>query len=215
MMTPEGMATKTVSLDGQEVYKVVGEQHSVVEYCAAHGANNGNQSESQSDWSGIYFQLNAAHAAPTAGYRWAMGYKEANLLKCKLRSAVNCIVLNHEWLSQSDISGAEKASRVKALLEVHPEELLMDALGKRSTVLILRETEIEFELIAPHSMMAELFVHPHELVGTFRPHPKMLSVTGLYRAVGDESLFRRYEDHEAERFFGANEPPKWLIKLLK
>eukprot|EP00697_Spironema_sp_BW2_P003282 gnl/Spiro4/14375_TR7739_c0_g1_i1.p1 gnl/Spiro4/14375_TR7739_c0_g1~~gnl/Spiro4/14375_TR7739_c0_g1_i1.p1 ORF type:complete len:251 (+),score=10.80 gnl/Spiro4/14375_TR7739_c0_g1_i1:157-909(+) len=118
-----------------------------------------------SDWSALYVQLERAHSEGTLTYRFEAGYQTANLLTFRLQSPLVRVITDPEF-RRGDLSGHEKASRLKHAFGIPQDSLLMPWLGehgardveglcrgiqdgKTPAVLAVEETEGEWELIVP------------------------------------------------------------------
>lgn len=201
-----------VDVRGRDVWKVVGREECVEEYVAGHGSRYEN------DWSALYVQLVPSHAAPTAAYRWSQDPPlRANLLKCTFHQdrPFPAALITASWMADGTVDGAAKAARLKKLLNLAPDRPLMQQLGHRGQMLIVLETEKEWELIIPLSFFRDgpggSIFSAQTIVSAFRPSPKMPEVTGLRLA---DDVWIPYDDIDAERVFGENIPPAWLLKSI-
>jgi len=188
-----------ISLASLEAYKVVGDQLSLRDYTVAHPPRV------VGDWSSVYLQFDEPHSLGTVGYRWEMGYAKANLLRVALAD-VCAIIVDAPWMSSSDVSGNEKARCLKNALGVSEEELLMDAVGRASKVLVCRETESQWELVVPPSVLRAC-LQKEELALELKPN--QYGMTGHARvADGDWTKF-----NEAVALKEVPEP-QWILQAL-
>lgn len=193
------MHCHTITID-HEAYKAVGAVPSLIEYAKAS-----TSSSPASDWHAMYLQLNAQHAIDTVGYRWEQGHAESIVLALNVRC--EALLVASPLMASSSVSGAEKARLLKLELGIDPARPLMAALGERNQCLVCLESDGEFELIIPHSMLADC-VGAQRALYRFRPNAFLATAT-----------YRREDAAEwtplpASGRLEPNEPPAWLRDML-
>ncbi len=80
--------------------------------------------------------------------------------------------------------------------------------------LVCKETAEEYELVIPHAIIDDV-VQNQRICAKF--YPNQYGVTGFYSAVDDKDVVGervRVEEHHAEKVFGPNRPPEWLVSIL-
>ena len=121
----------------------------------------------------------------TVPYRWEKGHSEARLVAVTFEE-LEIVVLEDERLHDAGMSGEQKAAMVKKKLGILEEEPLLEALGKRRQVALVRETESEWELIIPHDLLPTLPFQERG-IARFRRHPQMPVISHWTREMSDMS----------------------------
>lgn len=184
--------------EAMELFKVVGTESSVMEY-----TKKNPPADPKSDWAGMYFQLNAAHALGTIGYRWEK-YTTAKLLRVLLRPRVIAVV-SESFMWNASIAGSEKALMVKHLLGLDSCTPLMTSLESQGAGMLCLETEHEWEIVIPHALLKDAILL-EETICTFAPN-EFKATSKMSRVEGQWSRFD-------ESSFGPNEPPSWIEKYV-
>ena len=145
-----------------------------------------SDTETVSDWRGLYTQFQLTHVLGTIPYRWERdGTTEAALVKVTIQSSIRIAVLDGTLWHNGNVSGQRKADLAKQLLDVPPHEPLVELLGKSNTALLVRETAEEPELIFSHDLFAALNI-TEDCVALFRRHDSRPVTNG----------WRRSEEHD-------------------
>eukprot|EP01098_Paradermamoeba_levis_P007633 TRINITY_DN3167_c0_g1_i1.p1 TRINITY_DN3167_c0_g1~~TRINITY_DN3167_c0_g1_i1.p1 ORF type:complete len:227 (+),score=47.40 TRINITY_DN3167_c0_g1_i1:159-839(+) len=138
------------------VWKVFGTESSALEYFEAAEARR-PPSSSPSDWgNSLYFQFDVSHTLGTINYRFDQGYSLARLWSIKFEN-LNVVIaddLHSNFLIDGKVTGKEKATLLKQLLGFDESKMLMDCLGEKGSALCIRETENEWELVLPASLIS-------------------------------------------------------------
>lgn len=133
------------------LYKVVGDENLILEYHQKHNS-------SLTDWSFLYLQLSKEHAKTATGNRWDQGYRIAKLLAVRLAGAASVsikrVVGDVMW--NGAVDGTTKAALVKQALRLSHDVPLPLQLESRRTLLLVEETQGEWELLVPHGLVAEV-----------------------------------------------------------
>lgn len=202
---------KEVRLETLEVYKVVGDQSTLLDYVEAHPPRVG------ADWAALYTQLDSPHALGTVPYRWGQGYSVARLLRVSAQD-VRVMLVDAPWMPDGSIDGVAKASAVRAALDITDARPLMEVLGDRRLALACRETPGQWEVVFPVALARELLwrqevameLRPNEYGAT--SHCRETAVGSAADDGGDTwGPWRRFEDGEALREV---EPPRWVQEAL-
>lgn len=191
---------REIELSSLDVFKVVGNQNSVLEYCNAHPPRV------VGEWSAIYFQFNEPHALGTVGYRWDMGYTTARLIRLTLR-CVTAIIADAAWFPDGEMTGDAKAAFVKAELGIPDSEQLMEAMAKRQRAFVCRETADQWELVLSPSML-EALATEEEVVLELAPNE--YGMTGLCRRSKEDPWVRFQETDALQEV----PPPAWISESL-
>eukprot|EP00929_Paragymnodinium_shiwhaense_P039923 TRINITY_DN20898_c0_g1_i8.p1 TRINITY_DN20898_c0_g1~~TRINITY_DN20898_c0_g1_i8.p1 ORF type:complete len:232 (+),score=59.11 TRINITY_DN20898_c0_g1_i8:46-696(+) len=195
------LLVRELALPSLQAFKVVGDQTSVLDYDAAHPPRV------VGDWSAIYLQFDVPHSLGTVGYRWDMGYKTANLLRVNFRE-VNVVLLDAVWFADGDVPGGEKARLVKQALAIGEEELLTEALGRRSQVLVCRETASQWELVLPRGVLP-LVLQSEEIAHELRPNE--FGMTSHWRRTPADA-WTKYDETVALQDVAE---PAWILQALQ
>mmetsp|Transcript_25977 Transcript_25977/g.60718 ORF Transcript_25977/g.60718 Transcript_25977/m.60718 type:complete len:210 (+) Transcript_25977:50-679(+) len=130
------------------------------------------------DWRALYTQFQRKHVLGTVPYRWDKDFQEAQLISATFAS-LDVVVLEGKMLHDGALSGQEKALAVKRILDLPLEIPLMEALGAKGKVALVKETEDEWELIVPHELLSRLSFE-EQVVARFKKH-SVLPVTHRWR----------------------------------
>lgn len=193
------------------LYKVVGDEESVLTYFTRWNvtSSSSNNKNNNADWAGAYFQLNASHSIGTLPYRWDQGYMNAKLIKLSCVAPVH--VVGDAFMADHNVSGEEKAQRVKRLLGLQESLPLMEQVHG---FLLCRENEEEWEMVCRLDNVAK-FVRSESVVCLF----KRDALTGKVVCRFDSSLpwqtFDELSKVFIEKNFGPNAVPLWADELIK
>ena len=197
-----------------ELYKMIGDESSVVEYFERRKRPSGDASVV--DWTGAYFQLNTRHCLGTLGYRFDQGYTLAQLVKVTCGPpAVPIRVVRDEFMADPSLAGSEKALRVKRILHLPESEPLVEQLD--GSFLLCRENGEEWEMVCNLDNVSQ-FVRQETVVCEF----KWNAATGRwvlcrFPGDGDSSTWQRFDDsctEFVEQHFGQNEVPGWAQSII-
>mmetsp|Transcript_29856 Transcript_29856/g.53070 ORF Transcript_29856/g.53070 Transcript_29856/m.53070 type:complete len:177 (-) Transcript_29856:24-554(-) len=155
------------------IYKVIGCEQTLVSYNESIQAR-ASRSQSNLEWKLLYTQCTQEHALGTVGYRWDQGYSEANLVHASLNfpASFHLLKLDGPMMYDGAITGEEKARAVKAALGWDAGTPLSQHMQERLTLILVPETEQEWELAIPHALVRDL-IGTEEIIETYR-RPKWL-----------------------------------------
>mmetsp|Transcript_24409 Transcript_24409/g.45486 ORF Transcript_24409/g.45486 Transcript_24409/m.45486 type:complete len:249 (+) Transcript_24409:107-853(+) len=149
------------------------------------------------DWRGLYTQFQRDHVLGTIPYRWDGGHDTATLVKVTF-ATLNVALLDGPLLYDHNVTGTQKATIVKRILGISESKPLVETLGKRGQVALVRETEREWELVIPHNLLPQLD-YQEQIIAKFRRHA-ILPITYQWCAaeVDDENntLWELWQDGE-------------------
>lgn len=193
-----------------QVYKAVGSECSITAYFEKQ-KNRSNIT----DWGGFYFQFNEAHCLGTVPYRFDSGYSISHLLTAKVcleNSRLSLLLVDDRgWMCDNSTSGQQKAVKLKQLLQIPESAMLMDALAKRTSALVVRETSNEWELIVPPSLLFDSpLLIDNTIVAQFRPGR---FGTLVYRKEPNQSTWSRFDEVNIAEM--PNNPPEWIISMVE
>lgn len=123
------------------------------------------------EWRALYTQFQREHVLGTVPYRWDHGLTEAAVVAVTFE-ALDVVVLDGRIFHDGSVSGAEKATAVKAALGIDAAAPLMEALGAQRKVALVRETATEWELVIPHGLLARLRAS-ERVVARFKRHAQL------------------------------------------
>lgn len=181
---------------GVTIYKIIaGADSTLASYndevgAAAHDSLDGDGSLQHQEWRALYTQFQQEHVLGTLPYRWENpDTTEATLVSVSFE-ALDIVVLDGPLFHDGSVGGRDKALAVKQHLGLDAARPLMAALGDQGTAALVRETEEEWELVIPHSLLSEL-KFSERVVATFQRHPQM-QITHKWRAGG--GVWEAWED---------------------
>ena len=204
-------------------YKLVGTEASIREYfCGSctHGDPHEPSAQAdvrqRSDWSALYTQFTMPHSINTVSYRFEVGYAYATLLRAEIDTSAFDVYLvddgSSNEMADSSITGAIKAQRIKELLGIPADTLLMDEMGRRRALLICRETANEFELIIPQELVQDTtnsIFSREEIVSRFKPNSYLALAR---RQDGDSGDWYTFDYTDVEKM--DNRPPNFIANLM-
>ena len=177
-----GIVSTEMSVPNLQAYKVFGDDMTLTSI--QHRAwelddLDGRDSVQHPEWQALYMQFKSSHVLGTVPYRWesrTREYSHAQLLAVQI-DAVDIIVLDGPLLHDGGIGAEEKAAAVKAHLQLtsslgledQTSGLLMHELGRRGKAALVRETEDEWELLLPHSLLPQL-TFSERVIARWRKH---------------------------------------------
>ena len=169
---------------------------------------SGSHDKSQpSDWAALYLQFRVDHVLGTLPYRWepksytwesveSVSYQEAALIRVSFTAPLCVVVMRGALLSDGSLSGKDKADIIKKELGIPLELPLMDGMGERGKCAAVEETEGEWELVIPHSLLRNIQVQEEELV-QFMKHAQF-PVTKCWRDVKCGGGWLRFDQEKQD-----------------
>lgn len=182
------------------------------------------------DWSAMYTQLFKSHCLSTVSYRWendergGKPYTHSNIVEVTFAEPLKIVICRGAAFYDGDLSGADKALRVKNALGIAPTAGLMEELGKQGKALLMEETSGEWELVFSRPHLATI-AHRDRIIATFAKSPTRALThrwcpyaqycqQELGRGEGQEHthVMRRYEcdDICIEELGGEAALPQWI-----
>jgi hypothetical protein len=136
----------------------------------------------RTDWSALYTQFKRQYVLGTLPYRCERT-THATLLEITFEN-VNILSIEGALMQDSSVDGRSKAAVIKQLLNVNPNEVLMETIRKRNNVSPIPETEDECELVIPHDLL-DVLEHSERVVARFRKGmlPCQLLTSGIEERV--------------------------------
>jgi len=204
----EPLQVVELSLTGVTICKCIGDEQTMRDYFQK------SKPQVTSDWSAIYTQFDMPHSLGTVGYRWDAGYQTANVMQAPVTSGLRCVVVDAPWMCDGSIQSDAKAAAVRLALGLSDSEPLMDAIGQRGMVLVCRETEMQWEMVIPHTLGLERVIGCEQQV-MMQLRPNQYGSTGQVRSWDAEQLeltpWRRFDENEA---LVEVRPPQWILEAL-
>ena len=204
-----GPGISIVDVEELTAYKVIGTERTLLEYAAKPPRCGGGRS----DWSGVYLQYSAVHAAGTIGYRWDQGYETAAMARVTLRG-LRVVVVAGGCFADGTMNGAQKAQLIKAYLRdeggvcLDDDDLLVTALGQRGLSLTCLETEGEWELVMSPDLL-EASLADEVVVDEYRSRHG--STSHRREAVEGAAWVRYGDEEEAARLLMPTPAPDFLL----
>ena len=96
---------------------------------------------------------------------------------------VNILSIEGACIHDSSVDGRSKAAVIKQLININPNELLMETVGKRNNVALIPEAEDEWELVIPHDL-PDVLEHSERVVARFQKHATMSITHKWHRGAG-------------------------------
>ena len=163
---------REVHLDEIKVYKILSGCSTLVAYDSLLRRRRMERDQQRSleeqEWAGIYTQLERPHVLGTLPYRWDRGAMEATLVEVTLRN-IDVLVLDGDLMHRNDLKGGEKACAVKLKLGIDRVTPLVEAIGRKGQLIAVKETQDEWEMVLPHSILKSLEVK-ERVLGKFCRH---------------------------------------------
>jgi hypothetical protein len=130
--------------------------------------------------------------------------------------AANCSILlvqdfKDNEMCRGDISGSEKAKMIKKMLGISEEQLLMQEFGRRREILLCRETEFEWEIVIPISLVTELTsAHAQTIISSYKADGGCLS--HRKSEFDGENTWKLFDDLDLRNM--KNQPPAWISERI-
>lgn len=157
IQTEDGVRIIEKHVKNIKAYKILGNETTLADY-VKNSSNAAVHSVQLPDWYCLYMQFQREHVLGTVPYRWDHSHTNKEYMEANLSEAIfedlTVLVVDGPMFHQGSVSGEEKAEILKKLLNI--EGSLMDEIGKRGQVALIRETEEEWELLIPYSIFFKL-----------------------------------------------------------